>query len=224
MYCSQCGQKISENANFCQNCGNNIEETVSHDTPYTSPYLYVPNNNSTPKNIYTPPAPTYTKKKISRRNPFLIVVLAFVMLGFVLGIVNTVKYAVADSNLTPVSEPKSGTILSGTEYYNGSEITVTASSGESCVVKLKTSSDVEVLSFYVRAGETVTVGVPNKYLYVYFASGDTWYGNDDLFGNNTHYSKVQQIKNFVDYAWKYELQKSSNGNLDTVNIDANEFK
>lgn len=36
--------------------------------------------------------------------------------------------------------PRSGDILSGTECFDGSELTITADSGSSCVVKLKTAS------------------------------------------------------------------------------------
>ena len=122
------------------------------------------------------------------------------------------------------AEPRSGTILSGVEYFNGSKITISASSSESCVVKLKTPSEVEVLSFYVRAGETVTVGVPKEYLYVLFASGDVWYGKDDLFGENTSYSKDDEICNFVDYTLEYTLYPVSSGNFSQTPIDEDEFR
>ena len=129
-----------------------------------------------------------------------------------------------DKKLTPVTEPRSGTILSGMEVDDGSEITITASGGQSCVVKLKTSSGVTRLSFYVRAGETITVRVPCEYLYVYFASGSTWYGNNHLFGENTSYSMDDKICNFVDYTWEYTLRPVSSGNFEQTPIDAEDFK
>jgi hypothetical protein len=129
-----------------------------------------------------------------------------------------------DAGLTPVSEPQSGAILSGTAVYDGSEITITASGGESCVVKLKTRFGTERMSFYVRAGDTVTVGVPAEYLYVYFASGDTWYGTTYLFGEKTNYSMDDQICDFTEYTWKYTLYPVSNGNFSQTPIDEDKFK
>jgi hypothetical protein len=123
----------------------------------------------------------------------------------------------------PVAAPISGYILSGSEVFNASEITVTASYNADCVVKLKTSTGSTVISFYVRAGETVTMGVPANYLYVYFASGDTWYGKDDLFGENTYYSKDDDLLDFTEYTWEYTLTPVTSGNFSETPIDASEF-
>jgi hypothetical protein len=125
--------------------------------------------------------------------------------------------------LAPVTEPKSGAILVGSEAYNESELTIAASGGQSCVVKLKTSSGVTRLSFYVRAGDTVTVGVPNEYLYVYFASGDTWYGEKNLFGEDTSYSMDDEICDFANYTWEYTLYPVTNGNFSETPIGADDF-
>lgn len=131
----------------------------------------------------------------------------------------------ADAHLTPVAEPASGTILSGNKVYDGSQITINASSGSSCVVKLKTSSGTERISFYVRAGDTVTIGVPAEHLYVYFAAGDTWYGKTELFGSKTRYSKDDELLYFEEgKGWTYTLNKVSNGNFSETQIDADEFK
>ena len=131
----------------------------------------------------------------------------------------------ADAHLTPVAEPASGTILSGSEVYNGSQITINASSGSSCVVKLKTRSGTERISFYVCAEDTVTVGVPAEHLYVYFATGDTWYGTTRLFGSKTRYSKDDDLIYFEKgRSWTYTLYPVSNGNFSETPIDADEFK
>jgi hypothetical protein len=127
------------------------------------------------------------------------------------------------SQLTPVTKPRTGAILTGTEYYNSSELTIRASGGHSYVVKLKTSSGITRLSFYVRAGDTITMGVPNEYLYVYFASGDTWYGEENLFGEDTSYSMDDDIQNFVDYTWEYTLYPVYNGNFSETPISADQF-
>lgn len=123
----------------------------------------------------------------------------------------------------PVPEPNTGEILFGYKHVNASQITVTASEDASCVVKLKTRGGIDKLSFYVRAGETATVGVPDTDLYVYFASGETWYGEDLLFGENTYYSKDDRLLDFYDYTWSYTLYPVANGNFSETPIDAEEF-
>lgn len=120
--------------------------------------------------------------------------------------------------------PQSGEILTGFEYFGGSEITVTASNNADCVVKLKSKDGITKLSFYVRAGDTVTVGVPAEYMYVYFASGETWYGWEKMFGSSTYYSKDDEILDFVRYTWEYTLSPISNGNFNETPVDEEEFK
>lgn len=153
----------------------------------------------------------------------LIIGVVTLCIIFIIPIIAIINDAMADSDLTPVSEPRSGTILSGRAVYDGSEITVTAPYNESCVVKLKTRSGFERVSFYVRAGETVTVGVPAENLYVYFASGGTWYGVTLLFGEKTSYSMDDDLCDFTTGTWKYTLYPVTNGNFQQTPIDASEF-
>lgn len=128
-----------------------------------------------------------------------------------------------DSKLKPVSEPVSGTIIDGKEVYNASEIKVTASSDESCVVKLKDMNGVTQVAFYVRAGETVRIQVPLQKLQVFFASGKIWYGEELLFGKTTSYSKDDDFLDFSQYTWEYTLYPVTNGNFSETPIDADEF-
>lgn len=127
----------------------------------------------------------------------------------------------------PINMPVSGTILSGKsgkEYYE-SEITVTANIGSSYVVSLKNENGVERISFFVRAGDTVTVAVPAEYLYVYFASGTSWYGYGKglMFGDATVYSKDDDLLDFTQYTWEYTLQPVYNGNFTELPCDESEF-
>lgn len=126
----------------------------------------------------------------------------------------------------PVELPKpaSGTILSGGSY-SGSEITVTADSTCDYVVSLKTVEGTERVTFYVRAGDTVTVGTPAEYLYIYFASGTEWYGLGEgrMFGDNTAYSKDDELQDFTQYTWEYTLYPVTNGNFSETPSDEGEF-
>ena len=123
-----------------------------------------------------------------------------------------------------INRPASGTILSGKEYYE-SEITVTADSSYDYVVSLKDMLDKEYISFYVRAGDTVTIGVPANYLFVYFASGTEWYGYGRglMFGDDTSYSKDDECRDFTEYTWEYTLYPVNNGNFSESPSNENEF-
>lgn len=216
------------------------------ESEYVSPYA-IQRNNTASVPVYTRPAQpqkqatnystprTYPQQNTAYRTPapqkstpfpwgkLLLGIGIFVLIIIV--IVNGIKEdSNVDAGLTPVSEPRSGAILSGKEVYDGSEITIHASSGDSCVVKLKTRSGTERISFYVRAGDTVTVGVPAEYLYVYFASGDTWYGKTDLFGEKTYYQKVDDVRDFTEYTWEFTLYPVNNGNLSLTPVDEDDFK
>lgn len=133
-------------------------------------------------------------------------------------------YAAGYDSMKPVSRPLSGAILSGREY-DESEITVTADSSYDYAVSLKDMSGREYVCFYVRAGDTVTVGVPANYLYVYFASGTDWYGYGKglMFGEGTSYSKDDDVLDFVEYTWEYTLYPVSDGNFSESPSNENEF-
>lgn len=129
-----------------------------------------------------------------------------------------------EAPLKPIAKPTSGTILRGREGTS-SEITIKASGGSSCVVVLKDAFDYVHMAFFVRAGETVTVGVPAKILYAYFASGDTWYGYGEgkMFGSNTQYSKDDEMLLFSEYTYTYTLYPVTDGNFSEIPCDENEF-
>lgn len=124
----------------------------------------------------------------------------------------------------PVSRPASGEILCGSEYGT-SEITVTASNDYDYVVMLKNWARGYATSFYVRAGDTVSVSVPAAYLNVYFASGTEWYGYGEglMFGEETRYSKDDEMVDFESGSWEYTLYEVSDGNFSETPINEDEF-
>lgn len=137
-----------------------------------------------------------------------------------------------DNALTAQSKPVSGTIVDGKRYYDDDgmpigygDITVTASSGADCVVCLKTPAGNNSFSFYVRAGDTVTIASPYRKAYVYFSTGSTWYGFGEglMFGSGTDYSKDDELLDFANYNWEYTLYPVSNGNFSETPIDEDEF-
>ena len=126
--------------------------------------------------------------------------------------------------MRPIDKPVSGTILTGREYNSGRTITIKADTDEDYVVSVK-DYWMDYLAFYVRAGDTVTVGVPDTYLYVYFASGKEWYGYGKglMFGDDTDYSKDDEKLDFTQYSYTYTLYPVTNGNFSESPSNENEF-
>lgn len=148
-------------------------------------------------------------QKIVIRNPMALIALVLLLALLLTG---------CSSTPTPqsVSEPASGTILSGYAPKDGSKITIINSPTAPCVVMLKDTSDRTLISFFVRAGDTVTVNVPAEMMYVHFASGQTWYGEEDLFGENTAYTQDEELTDFTQYSWEYEFDPLAGNNFEYV--------
>lgn len=201
----------------------NLYSPQKEQNPYA--YIHSVSNITTQKSL----PKTYNDINIQKKSKeesfpwirFILLIILFIIA--VVGIASAFSQPDPNANLIPVNEPISGTILSGIQVYDGSEITITASGGTSCVVKLKDSSGIDVMSFYVRAGDTITVGVPAESLFVYFATGDEWYGTRNLFGEETDYSMDDKICDFENYTYEYTLYPVSNGNFSETPIDAEDF-
>ena len=123
-----------------------------------------------------------------------------------------------------LTRPSNGAILEGKEYTD-SEITVKAPSGSNYVVIVKERSGKVVVSFFVRSGSKATIGVPAKKLYVYFASGKDWYGYGKglMFGEDTYYSKDDELRNFDGSSWTYTMEEVRDGNFEETPIDMDDF-
>lgn len=136
----------------------------------------------------------------------------------------TVSVVTQEQQLQEKPRPRNGEVLKG----NGSgksEIKITASTTDDHVVSLKAADGTLRLAFYVRAGQTTTVNAPEERLYVYFASGDKWYGYGKglMFGEDTVYSKDDELLDFSAGGWEYTLHPVSNGNFSETPIDEGEF-
>lgn len=171
------------------------------------------------------------RKRLAKTAILMCVILAIVLGAYSLG-----RRSSSTANETtskepsleapkPISRPTSGTILSGYRCY-GSEITVTADSTHDYVVIVKDEHGTTYVSFYVRAGTTVTMGVPCDHLFVLFASGTNWYGFGKglMFGDDTVYSKDDELVDFTyGQSWTYTLQPVTGGNFSESPSNEDEF-
>lgn len=101
--------------------------------------------------------------------------------------------------------------------------------GANALIKLVRVSDgVEVISIFVRAGETVEVKVPLGTYRAKIASGQTWYGDEIRFGPSTSYGEFGSTFNFRiegEQLAGHELTLThvANGNLHRSAINASDF-
>lgn len=249
MFCRKCGAKILDDSIFCSRCGAKVSVNNENNS-FNSVFPKSTSNNEVSKvsvdplkqkleeyaksiNVNTASShgehPSFLKKYWLYI--LLVVVGIAISIAAIIASNNTPddpwssdtdeEYVVSTPALTPVVAPASGTIIFGQEGYV-SEITINTSS-QSCVVKLKDSYGTDVISFFVRAHETVTVGLPGQFMYVYFASGETWYGENELFGEDTYYSMDDNGIDFSQYTMEYTLYPVTNGNFSETPIDENEF-
>ena len=86
--------------------------------------------------------------------------------------------------------------------------------------------------FYVRAGDTYTVYVPDGSYVVKYTTGEYWFGLDSLFGRNATFTQADDIFTFettTSGGYIYydsitiTLYTVVDGNLETNDISADEF-
>lgn len=73
-------------------------------------------------------------------------------------------------------------------------------------------------AFYARAGETVSINVPVGTAKIYYATGDIWYGKNNLFGDDTSRYASDDIFDFYNYDYEVTLYPVSDGNMETHEV------
>lgn len=86
----------------------------------------------------------------------------------------------------------------------------------------------EVVDIFVRGGQTSEIEVPLGSYQMRYASGQTWYGYEDHFGNATSYNKSTSTFAFTEDSRGYSgytvtLYRVQNGNMRTHGISAAQF-
>lgn len=84
------------------------------------------------------------------------------------------------------------------------------------------------IKFYIRAGETFSISVPVGTYDVYYAAGDDWYGENDLFGSDTVYYRCAEPFRFTMFqekttGWTIILERTPDGNLEVDKISSEDF-
>ena len=85
-----------------------------------------------------------------------------------------------------------------------------------------------VMTVFVRSGSRVDVDVPLGDYIIKYASGDSWYGEEHLFGDETSYIAADDVFNFYQTdegvsGYTITLYQVPGGNLQTNEIEASDF-
>jgi len=125
--------------------------------------------------------------------------------------------------------PYSGSVHMYTATAREAPFEIKAAQGSHYLVKLVDAfTNLSVLTVFVQSGTTVNIDVPLGTYEVRYASGETWYGYEYLFGPDTAYSKADKkftfevIGNQIN-GFTITLYKVAHGNLHTSAIKPSEF-
>lgn len=135
----------------------------------------------------------------------------------------------SEYELIPAPVPENGQVLYSNDLDRVAPLSVVTRGNNNFCVKLKSiGGTTDILTFFVRAGETVEIDVPLGKYTLYYATGETWYGESILFGESTLYYKADDVFDFYEAdgfvnGWTIELYAQVNGNLSTESIDSSEF-
>lgn len=130
-----------------------------------------------------------------------------------------------EPTIEPQDLPQTGA-TNKPNLYGNSPLQIKTNAGSHYWVKIVNSYNEkdELVSYFIRGGETLDVNLPMGSYVVKYAYGDTWYGREHLFGENTAYSKADEVLEFYHgQGYVIELVQQLNGNLHTKQIDESEF-
>ena len=129
--------------------------------------------------------------------------------------------------------PKNGTVLKSYAKGGHGELTV-KNGGSAAVIKLAslTDPDTNYITMYIAANDTATVHVKDGNYSVKYATGAKWYGEEELFGEQTVYTKADTTAKFEttysgSYVYynqiTYTLYEVAEGNMSTTEISGEDF-
>ena len=126
--------------------------------------------------------------------------------------------------------PSNGTIVSYTDDEAIAPLEIVTSSDDTYYfLKLSDySTDTDVMAVFIQPGQTVDINVPLGSYQIKYATGDIWYGEEDLFGPNTSCSKLADVFDFTIsgdtvYGYTIELIMQTDGNLGIDGLSINDF-
>lgn len=133
------------------------------------------------------------------------------------------------SDLKPVSTPANGKILKRPKDEMLAPLTIHTTGDKYYFFSLmKVGYSDSYMSFFGHGGKTIEVDVPIGVYKIYYATGETWYGTNDLFGPETSYYRCGDYfiftKDDESYkGWVLTLYPVVDGNMDSESVSADDF-
>jgi TPR repeat len=143
------------------------------------------------------------------------------------------------TNVQPVTPPPTGTIDKGRRRDRIAPLTIETEAGANYLIKfVNTGNDKDQIMIFVKGGETYSTKMPLGGYRIRAATGQTWYGRNDLFGPDTQFFRLQGKKgSAVDESPIFQFRKEGNtihgmklslkrvigGNMEQEKISRSEF-
>lgn len=125
-----------------------------------------------------------------------------------------------------VTEPKTCVLVGTSNSSKGMAFKIhTPANYDSHYIKIiDTSTGEPFMKIYIREGDTITVYLPVGSYRIRYATGEHWYGYDELFGTDGEYFKFNEVvKIKKDTKYTLTLYRESESNLSTSALDYGEF-
>lgn len=128
-------------------------------------------------------------------------------LGYDEGYADGIEYYKWEWQMQQSRKFVSGKVVKWPHEFPSSSLIVKADKDSNYYVWLVKPKDKDFLySFMVGAGHSVEVFVPHGTYEIYYASGETWYGTELLFGSETVYGKLETRSHDGTYFFSYDYR------------------
>jgi hypothetical protein len=139
------------------------------------------------------------------------------------------KYKFHKNNPLPQSLPKTGIIKKSFREGIARFSIVTRETGDNHYIKLINKiTKKEIFTAFIRKGDTFNIDLPLGTYGLTYATGETWYGPQYLFGAQSRYARAKddftfsKTGNMID-RWTVELFRQKGGNLETESLSELDF-
>lgn len=170
-----------------------------------------------------------SENRILEKNKRIDILRKIMVFLFLLGFIFIFIFSKSDFLLKEETPPLNGKSFLYNSDNGVCPFKVNASETEYSVVKIEEfSTHIEKSIFFIRPGGSKTIMLNQGYYTIKIASGNTWYGYDDLFGSKTALSVSSErieLKKLFDGCQGIEitLEKIEDGNFKTKGLSKDDF-
>jgi len=204
---------------------------------YDRDNLYDEIDNTNYTNINSNYKVPLSSKLLRFRNPVIWVVVLLVLFTIFGGFDSSTPIEpqaeteqVPEFNEPQITAPLTGLIANYTnqEGLAPFEIKTSSIDVDYYIKMTNIGENIPMMTMFINGGETLNVDIPIGAYEVKYATGQTWYGEEYLFGPETQYTKLDNTFEFTEdesgtNGWTVDLLEQVDGNLDSIYIDPEDF-